>query len=38
MASCIVAALNQPLSLITDAGGKAESEQQQALIASLSAS
>ncbi|MDF7800699.1 protein-tyrosine phosphatase family protein [Pontiellaceae bacterium B1224] len=35
MASCIVAAANQPLSLITDAGGKAETEEQQALIASL---
>jgi len=35
MASCIVAALDQPLSLVTDAGGKAESEQQQTLISSL---
>lgn len=35
MASCIVAALNQPLSLVTDAGGKAETEQQRELIASL---
>lgn len=35
LASCITAALNQPLSLVTDAGGKAETEQQQALIKSL---
>lgn len=38
MASCIVAALNQPLSLVTDAGGKAETEQQQELISSLTRS
>jgi protein tyrosine phosphatase len=35
MASCIVAALNQPLSLVADAGGKAESEQQRLLISKL---
>lgn len=35
MASCIVAALGQPLSLVTDAGGKAETDQQRELIASL---
>lgn len=35
MASCIVAALNQPLALVTDAGGKAESNEQRELIASL---
>ncbi|QBG47958.1 hypothetical protein EGM51_11320 [Verrucomicrobia bacterium S94] len=35
MASCIVAALNQPLSLVTDAGGKAETDRQRELIASL---
>ncbi|MEI6891049.1 MAG: protein-tyrosine phosphatase family protein [Pontiella sp.] len=35
LASCMVAALNQPLSLVADAGGKAETEQQRALIASL---
>ncbi|MDZ8119432.1 protein-tyrosine phosphatase family protein [Pontiella agarivorans] len=35
LASCIVAALGQSLTLVTDAGGKAESEQQRKLIASL---
>ncbi|MDF7824251.1 protein-tyrosine phosphatase family protein [Pontiellaceae bacterium B12227] len=35
MASCIVAALGQPLSRVSDAGGKAETEPQQQLIASL---
>ena len=36
MASCIVAALGLPLSRVTDAGGKAETDQQRALIASIS--
>jgi protein tyrosine phosphatase len=35
LACCIVAALKQPLSLVTDAGGKAETEQQLQLIAEL---
>ncbi|WP_372793931.1 protein-tyrosine phosphatase family protein [Pontiella sp.] len=35
MASCITAAAGRPLSLVTDAGGKAESDQQRALIESL---
>ena len=35
MASCIVAALGQSLSLVSDAGGKAETDQQRELIASL---
>ncbi len=34
-ASCVTAALGQPLSRVTDAGGKAETEQQRALIAEL---
>ncbi len=35
LASCITAAAGRPLSLVTDAGGKAESEQQRKLIESL---
>ncbi|VGO16058.1 hypothetical protein PDESU_04648 [Pontiella desulfatans] len=35
LASCITTALNKPLSLVTAAGGKAETDQQRELIASL---
>jgi protein tyrosine phosphatase len=34
-ASCVTAALGQPLSRVTDAGGKAETDQQKQLIAKL---
>lgn len=34
-ASCVVATLGLPLSLVTDAGGKAETDQQRDLIATL---
>lgn len=36
-ASCVATALGQPLSRVTDAGGKAETEQQLQLIAELQA-
>ncbi len=36
-ASCVTAALGQPLGRVTDAGGKAETEQQLQLIAELQA-